>query len=344
MKLRQKLAAVLAASMLMTTVPVITMAQSKNALTTGVVVSTKDASITAATLVIQPDGITSAFADNQTFFVNIQNAEWLTAAGEVTFGGVAPDGTDTIVHVNDKHQLQVTLKNASLANGDTINIPLKVKLTGGEATVAIDSNGSEINEMAPVIFARTNEAKASVSAADAKTINYSGAIANITIQEAVKNTLKTDWITVTLDNTDYEFVSTPSALEVKLSGGFGTANSVTLDDSVYGVDNGQVKIKLSAASSVAPGRIVLEGLQIRAKDRNVAVGEDISVTVSGEHIDDATVKVAKSVSLGNSIEMKDSKPVEITAGKKGKVTFSIKENVNDSIIENRTTIVTLDKG
>ncbi|WP_069999297.1 stalk domain-containing protein [Cellulosilyticum sp. I15G10I2] len=344
MKLRQKLAAVLAATMLATSVPVVTMAQSQNALTTGVVVAAKDAQVTAATLVIKPEGATTAFANNQTFFVNIQNAEWLTTSADVTFGGAAPDA-ETVVSINDKKQLQVTIKNANLAANASINIPLKVKLTGGEATVSVDSNGSEINDMSPVVFARTNEAKASVSVADAKSINYRGAIADITIQEAVKGTLKTDWITLTLDNTNYEFVAVPQAANVKLSGGFGTSNGVTLDGSEYvGTDNGQVRIKLSALSTVAPGRIVLEGLEIRAKDRNVAVGEDISITVSGEQLNDSTVKVAKSVELGNSIEMKDDKVVEITAGKKGKVTFSIKENVNDSIIDGRTTIVTLDKG
>ncbi|WP_069999296.1 copper amine oxidase N-terminal domain-containing protein [Cellulosilyticum sp. I15G10I2] len=332
MRIRQKIAMLLAAAMTLTAMPMVTMAQTKNQLTTGIKVGEKGDKITAATLVITPEAPTPSFSTG-TFFVNLTNAKWV----------VTPSNTaNATFYKNDDTQLQVVV-SGTVNSTNTIDIPLKVELTGGDATVAINGNGTAVNDMAEVVFARTSDAKATVTAGDAKNISFTGAIADITIQEPFKGNLDTKKITVTLENTDYEFVNANGGT-IKLSGGFGAINSVTATAVRKTSDAGVVEITLSQKSSVAPGRMVLEGWEVRSKSRSIKVDDAIEVTVSGDNVNETTLKVGVAKEVGSTLEMKDKKVVDVVAGREAKVTFSIKENVGDTFISNRDVEINADKG
>ena len=334
MKLRQKLAAVLAATLIATSVPVVTMAASDNTLTHGVTVKEKDTPITAGGLkVTMKDNVDTTGA---MFFVNLENAEWTST----TTTTASSNGVDIEYKATGKKELQVTVKASGADAKTEFILPLAVKLTGGDATVAIDGNGSVISDMAAVVFAKTSDAKAAVTVADAKAINKSGIIADITIEEALLGSMGTEEVTVSLDNTDYEFVGVDVA-NIELSRGF-VGKTATITGAP--VTSDEFKFTLDSASTAATGRIVLKNVTIKAKSGKTSViGEEINVTVSGSKVVDTTVKVAKIQQFGTTLTMKDEKVVDVVAGKKQKVTFTIKENVNDSIIANRNIEVRFDK-
>ncbi len=338
MKLRQKLAAVLAATMVVTAVPV--MAASTNSLTHGIIVEEKGETINNAGLKIEmKDSVDTTGA---MFFVNLENAEW-----QVSGTHTATEGNLEIEYkATGKKELQVTIKAAAgqTSAKENFTLPLNVKLTGGEATVAIDGNATVITDMAPVVFAKTSDAKATVKVEDVKNIYKDGVIADIVIEEALTGSMDpangdAGKVTISLDNTDYEFINL-SASNIELTKGFSGLTATT--DVTRG---DEFTLTLSGKSTQAPGRITLKNVRIKLKSsKTPVIGDQIAVTVEGDKVTTTSVKVAEVKGFGNTVAMKDDKVVEAVAGTQQKVTFSIKENVDDSILENREIEVKLDKG
>ena len=338
MKLRQKLAAVLAATMVVTAVPA--MAASTNSLTHGIIVEEKGEVISNAGLKVEmKDSVDTTGA---MFFVNLENAEWKIAGTQTATEG----NLDIEYKTTGKKELQVTIKPVSgqTSAKETFTLPLNVELTGGEATVAIDGNASVITDMAPVVFAKTSDAKATVKVEDVKNIYKDGVIADIVIEEALTGSMDpangdAGKVTVSLDNTDYEFVNLSSS-NIELSKGF---SGLTASTDVTRGD--EFTLTLSGKSTQAPGRITLKNVKIKLKSsKTPVIGDQIAVTVEGDKVTTTSVKVAEVKGFGNTVAMKDDKVVEAVAGTQEKVTFSIKENVDDSILENREIEVKLDKG
>lgn len=345
MKLRQKLAVVLAATMIATSVPVV-MAASTNSLTHGIMVSKKDDVVSAGSLKIaMEDAVNTSGA---MFFVNLENAEWTPVDTSKTVGGVEVEYKTT-----GKKELQVVVKATAGTAKEDFTLPLDVKLKGGDATVAVDGNGTVISDMAPVVFARTSDAKANVSVDTAVSIYDTGAVADITVEETIKGTLTTSTpadrvIKLTLKNTDFDFSDTEDQIKAKLQLTRGFSGITQAEMGVAfgnaGTDKQVIEITLpekAAATLSAPGRIKIEGLRVKAK--NPSLG-DINVEVSGNKVNKTTVKVAQVKKFGNLLEMKDEKAVEVVAGNKKDITFTLKEIVGDSIISNRQVEVNLDKG
>ncbi|PHV70143.1 hypothetical protein CS063_11745 [Sporanaerobium hydrogeniformans] len=337
MKLRQKLAAVLAATMVVTAVPA--MAASTNSLTHGIVVDQKGETITGAGLKIEmKDNVDTT---GSMFFVNLENAEWAITGTQTTKVGDLSIEYKT----NSKKELQVTIKADGNATAkENFTLPLNAKLTGGEATVSIDGNGSVISDMAPVVFAKTSDAKANVTVGEVKNIYKDGVIADIIIEEGLVGSMDpangdNGSVKVSLDNTDYEFVNLSSS-NIELSKGFSNLNA-----SFDKTTGDEVTLTLDGKSTQAPGRITLKNVRIKLKSsKTPVIGDQIAVTVEGEKVTTTTVKVAEVKGFGNTISMKDDKVVEAVAGTQKAITFSIKENVDDSILENREIEVKLDKG
>ena len=75
MKLRQKLAVVLAASMVVTAVPVVTMASSTNKVVNPSTIIEKDAKTTESAITIEFDQKPNSTAEE--FYLELTNAEWL---------------------------------------------------------------------------------------------------------------------------------------------------------------------------------------------------------------------------------------------------------------------------
>ncbi|PHV70144.1 hypothetical protein CS063_11750 [Sporanaerobium hydrogeniformans] len=348
MKLRQKLAAVLAATMVATAMPV--MAKSDFALTNGITIAKKDETINNGKLrITMKDAVTTSAM----FFVNLENAEWnvpTTSTNATSTSGTALTNVTVQYKKNNKNEVEVTVTKPVGGTGmEEFVIPLDVKLTGGDATVAVDGNGTVISDMAPVVFAKTTDSKAAVTAADSKNIYKTGVVADVTIEETIAGSIGTNTITVSLDNTDYEFVGL-TAGNLKFSKGFSsfTTSNVTLKQdgaTVTSVTDDEFTFTLSGAAQNAPGRVVIEGAKVRLKSgKTVNPGDEIAVTVEGEGVTTTTVKVAEAKELGSSLEMKDKKVVDMVAGKDQKITFTLKENVDDSILDNRTIEVRLNQG
>jgi hypothetical protein len=325
------------------------MASSDNSLTHGIIVGKEDDVISAGALKIEMDDAVDT--TGAMFFVNLQNAEWTPVDTTKTVDGVKID-----YKTNGKKELQVTVAAVTDTAKADFTLPLDVKLTGGDATVAIDGNGTVISDMSPVVFAKTSEAKANVTADDAEAIYESGQVADITIEESLKGTLtssadaKDRTIKFTLKNSDFDFSDSLATIKskIKLSKGFSsfTADDIAAIEVNFG--NGgsdkqviEVKLPQKAASALsAAGRLEIENLSVKAKNPSLGA---VNIEVSGNKVNKTTVKVAEVKNFGNALEMEDEKVVEIVAGQKDEITFSLNETVGDSIISGREVEVSLDK-
>ena len=383
MKLRNKLAAVLATAMVMTSVPVVTMAASTNSITTGTLTISEDAvftnSATAPALNIEFKN----FKANEVFYVTLENAEWNGARGSAlpdenpTYSGYWMDNTtDVEATIVDKETLKVEIKDAAaLDSNKQINIPLLMKEVDGQVKVKLEAkgSGSTITEGTWVV-ANTTDAVGTAKVTSAKSFNKDGKIGTIILTEAYKGSFKrTDskkyYALIELNDSDFKFDTTKltaagtATLTVDNDGvgsvAAGTKHNVykTTAKKAYGFGSGDVElnvyipenddatmyVELPGEASDSQGQYKLENLYVKSKVKNPTTGE-LTVDVSGA-IEEANGLVVATVGdYTASITVKDDKAVAIVGGQKEEVEFTFKEAVDGTLSNSREIDFVLENG
>jgi hypothetical protein len=325
MKIRQKIAMLLAAAMTLTAVPMVTMAKSDNSITRGIQIAKKDVVVDSGLKIELKDATPANFE----FYVSLANAEFEAASEPVN--ALANGGNFAYTAVQGKKEMRVVVTGASVAGStkDVIYIPFSAKLKGGDATIEVTSYDSPLTTMSPVVFARTSDSKAAVTVDDSEAI-YGEAkkVAKITIEEPFKDVLKGKDIEFTVRHSDYEFVSGTVTGERGFSAYAGTVTPTTADKGV---------LKFTPPASIIglgnPGRLVFE-FTLKSTTKTPATGK-VDIKVSGDNVSGSTVTVADVKAYGTVIEMDDKKVVDVVAGTKEEITFTIKETVAKTFIEDR---------
>ena len=351
MKLRQKLAAVMAAAMVVTSVPVVTMAASTNTLTRESVVVAEEHtfsdSTTAPTLKLKLNDYTG---EKEVFYLKLENATWNKADesnlvdGEGTWKG---EEGYTISNISDK-ELKVTVE-ADLDEVPVIKIPLLTQVKEGEATVEVVKMGSTSTvTTGKFMFATTNSEVATVSVdSTIPTLYTSGTIADINITEAItesfKNAGSNNTVVLTLQNSDFKFANTNFTVETS----YGFNQELTAEDlnaTINAQDPQVLTITLpSNLDADSLGRITLKGIEVQATTKTPETG-DLTIDIDGKAVSSQSeVTVAKVVEYGSTIVAEDEL-VEIIAGRQDEVTFTLAETEKDSFVNNREVEFTLDKG
>lgn len=339
MKIRQKIAMLLAAAMTLTAVPMVTMAATSLSITKSIQIAEKDDPVTNYLKVELDDATTGTFM----FFVNIENAEFDGEEEDTPVTLKKGAGTVTYSHKDESKEMVVEVSNIAEEEEEFI-LPLKVILKGGDATVAVDGNESVVKDMGPVVFARTSDSKAKVTVGDAESIYAEKkTVAKITIEEPFKDILTkgNEVIKFTIRHSDYKFVSDDMD---QVKGEKGFTNDTTLGSlEIDSDDDGIIEFTPSlAASSPAAGRLTFE-FELKSTVKNPATGK-LDVKVTGKNIDDATVTVAEVKDYGTIIEMDDKKVVDVVAGQKEEITFKVKEAVANTFVEERSFDIEFENG
>jgi hypothetical protein len=336
MKLRQKLAMVLAATMIVTAVPVVTMAKSTANITAGnTLVGTKGKVLTqAVTLQLT---ISNSVTTNETFYVGFEGAELTKSEGITVSGGTATadlEANEVAIKLNGNTNSTVKV---------TVTFPTNsIKLTADEANFVIDGHGSTVSDQ-KVLFATTSNAKATVSVPSTLPVIFtdSANTGAITIQEPFAgafNSTKTQKIRLQLNNSDFDFTTTP-ALQLQ-RGLEGKESKVTCE---FIADNLiEITIKPSTGTTT-PGRIVITP-NVKANVKAPKTG-DLKVKVSGDVVTTAEYTVATIADYAASLKVTNNEEaVAITGGKKETVKFTLGENLTDSITRDREIEFTTDLG
>ena len=314
MKLRQKLAMVLASAMIVTAVPVTTMAKSTNGFN-------KTVSIVEGTILDETKNVElqMAFAANElksgtTYFINAEDFEF----AKEKYDGVKKDGV-TITWLSET-QLKVTVD--ATADAKTVYIPVLGKVLAGTPAIIVDGEDSVATSGKYLLSTGeiTTDKALVATAGDAKNISVDGegSIADIIINEQVAGALTTgSAITISLPNSsDLDFKLTDS-IEVEELRGMG-GQDVTVTAAYKDNDKKVLELTLDGFDpTTSRGGIKLKGIEVQAENprKEVKTGE-VKVTVKADKMEDTKLVVANVTDFGVILNVEEE--VEVVAGKDGK--------------------------
>ncbi len=344
----------------LSTMPGYVMAQSDNDFSKGIVLEKIGYQFTEAEAInLRMDLKDTIDYDDlaRTFYVTLENAKWLDSINTVNTDKYFKAATFKKV---DHTTLEVKMTNSILAGVKTI--PLLVELTGGEAKVSIDGMGTKFSDMNKTTFAITSESKAEVTVGEVPSIGKEDNVAVIRIDEVIKGSMvdsnrqEDRDITLELLSDHYTFENS-KPLVTGTRGFTGMTSKLKEDDRYtqanelistrYGSFNGKedrsiIKLSLPKRENMtAPGRLAISELRVKT---NTFKPETLQVKVSGTHINDKIVEVAVAKEYGILISDDARKIIEIPNGNSEKVSFTIEEDVLESLINGRTMEITLENG
>ena len=370
MKLRKKLAAALAATMVVSAVPVVTMADSSNKIQRASEVVKKDAKTTSAAVKIQFDD----YEGREEFYLTLTNAEWLSyddedgaliegnqTAGDVTsvtkvsedeWKYVLKNGTKATYSRQDDKVMRVQFEVGS-ASVDVTNaytaFPLPVKLTGGTASVALTGEGSNttITEKS-FTFASTGEKGATVAVdGDLETFFDAGELSKIVLKETYVGSLASEngrvLLKVSLNDTDFTFKDNAT---VKVKGTYGFNFNRTANLFVVNDDESTAYIEITGIQKGnSLGRIEITGLEVENDEKDIQTGKLLADIES--ITDNITIKTTRygNVSLAKGAELdKDYDSVAVAEIVKYGASIKMKDDKAVDIVAGRDEEVTFTVG
>lgn len=324
MKLRRRFIALIAASMMATSMPAF--ATSTNRVDKIVPVA-QDAKLDKALAPQLKIELKDELEKGKIFYLNLEDAEW---ADDI----VSQLGTNSNFKFTreNKTQLSVEAKKDLPASELAHAISLITKVTGAEASVEIDSNDTAVTS-GNYIFATSKDSshKSKVTADDVTAFAITGEMAPITIEEqyigAFKNS-KAQKVTIDLKGKGIEFNHNKNAI---IKDAFvGKKAYLGKKFSVKVMDEATLEVEIPANSLDANqvGALELKGIQIKAsKD---AVYGDVNAVVRGDLNETTEVTVAKYSDYGT--ELKVAKEYTAVAGQKLEgIEFTLSETVANSL-------------
>ena len=360
MKLRQKLAVVLASAMVVTAVPVVTSAASTNSIPVeNVIVNEKHEfkdSTSAPSLNIKFDSA----KEKETFYLTLTGAVWNydtttnKLVDEKTGTPAEYTHADATLTVIDKTTLKVETQDSLAA----LDIALLTTLTADEAKVTIERKGamSTVTE-GTYTFAKTTAEIGTATVGKAPSFIKDGKIATITLTEAYKgafNTTQDQFALIELNNSEFVFDMQHATAPTPIAGtgytqytmtakyGFGFQNKGTNVTVYVSDDLGSMFVKLPKISNGdSVGTVELNDLYVKSTVKNPTEGT-ITVDISGdvEAVNDQTV-----ATIGNyDVKLTASDVVEMKAGKQATTTITLTEGVNGTLTDNREMTFTLTNG
>lgn len=351
MKMRKKLAAVLAAAMIASVMPMTTFAASTNRLTKDNVHIKKDTELTTANgveLVVQmKDG--DEFTSPEIFYLKLEDAEWSSiekiAAGFHGDGftvAAVPNDTDArevsksgvtfIVRRDNKKELAV-MAVGTIDDTKQIRIPVRAKVTGDEPTVTVDPFDSTVSA-SKFAIAVSATGKALVTVGSTPTIAGTDEMASITFDEPFIGAFREDSngnkkVEIELRDTDFTFTS--DSVTLKGTKAFRGYN-------ISAIPNGSGNLVFTIDSTRIDdinqrGGFTLEGVKVKP-NRNAREG-DVKATLSGSLVDKQQIVVAKYGDFTTTLKVaKDD--YSVVAGKELEVEFTLAEEMANALIGNRT--------
>ena len=181
------------------------------------------------------------------------------------------------------------------------------------------------------------------------TLHTQGKIADIILTEAYQGAfanLTNNTLELTIQNDDFIF-DTLAGTAVLEYGFAGNSNATPAISAVAEVQTDKQVLKITlptGLNSDSIGQIRIKGLEVKSTSKTPTTG-DLTIDIDGKATtEQRDVKVATIAEFGNTLSVADDKAVEIVSGQSKDVTFTLSENVEDSMVGNREIEFKLDKG
>lgn len=379
MKMRKKLAALLAAAMIASVMPMTAFASSDNRVTKTVSVAKdkelkKEDAPPQLNIKLKDDLVTA-----QAFYLNLTNAEWLGKEDlAAEFGAtLALDGTFIInssdfiepATGSDADKLKITRTgsktlrveaegpaNAKYVKDTVFKLPIYAKLKGGEATIEVESADTVVDSSKHVFATSSDSKKATVTVGDAKYFVNEGKIGDISFEEPFIGAFKdatssadTSKREVTIELRDSDFSFDISGYKLENNKGFGIS-TIGSGSVRYATKNGKddkevIIVTLpNTATATQRGTFTLKDVKVVRTARGAAKG-DIKATIRGELIDGTQeVVLAKYGDYTTKLATVKEEGYEAVTGGFVEVEFKLTEEVKNSLLKNRDVTFSFSKG
>nr|WP_307990850.1 stalk domain-containing protein [uncultured Niameybacter sp.] len=352
MKLRQKLAVVLASAMVITAVPVTTMAASTNTFnkTLSIVADKEITTGQELFLQVKYSDNDKANTDEDVFFVNATDFEFTEALYKEHKSTVETTAT---VEWLSKSQLKVTVTDKT----KVALIPIAGTPKKGNPAITVDGEDSLVTSGKYSLSGSeiVTDKLLVATAGDAKNISVDGygTLADITIEETVANSLSGKEVTITLPNSsDLIFNAKYGKADAKVTveGKRGLAGEATEATAYYykdakgNVDEKKLVVKFDEMSTNTRGSMVIKGIEVQSENKkgDVDTGE-VKVTVKADKMADTKLVVANVTDYGVSFKVDEVE--KLVSGKDSKeIELAIKENAVDSLDSKKDIYFTIEEG
>ena len=357
MKLRQKLAMVLAAAMVVTAVPVTTMAKSTNEISK-TISAVEGTPVNPGELYLNVDIDGTASQDKPAVFF------LTTEAFEFNKDEYKSVGQTTGVYVEDNVKVEIlssTEARVTVTTTDKVAIPVIGTVKKGTPAIIVDGQDSVVTSGKYTLTASeiAGDKVYVATAGDAKNVSIEGVgeIADITIEEKVAGSFykdQTDGDGVTFEielpnRSDLEFDG-----KVKVDGKRGHANNKEIKIAQKKLSNDGKSLIVTVTGfkpDAQRGSIVLSGIGVTPENprEDCSVGEvkvevkDVVASGVSEKLTETELVVANVADFDVNISVVDDKKVELVGGKEAKkVNVKLKETAIGSLDRKRDVYFTVD--
>ena len=352
MKLRQKLAMVLAAAMVVTAVPVTTMAKSTNEMSK-TISAVENTPVEKGDVYLNVDIEGASSTKDTVFFLKTEafefNKDEYTTANQTT--GVYVEG-DVKVEILSDTEARVTVT----AGDKEVKIPVIGTVKKGTPAIIVDGQDSVVTSGKYTLTASeiAGDKVYVATAGDAKNVSIEGVgeIADITIEEKVAGSFYNDADGVKFEielpnRSDLEFDGT-----VEVDGKRGHANTTLKADGEVSNDGKSLIVTVTGFDKDAQrGSIVLKGIGVKPENprEDCSIGEvkvdvkDVVESGKSEKLAKTELVVANIADFDINISVVDDKKVELVGGKEAKkVNVKLKETAIDSLDAKRDVYFTVE--
>lgn len=379
MKMRKRIAALIAVVMIAALMPMSAFADSTNRVDKVVTVK-KDSTIEVKDAPQLKIKMKDDLTTDRSFYLILDGAEWapivdadgkdittalqnvvgvsavtpqvITPATDAKFVKFTIDGTIFEAYREDGKTMAIKATDVTFDTDKEFIFPLVAKVTGDEAFIQVDKYDTEVSDSRQILFAVSDADKVKVIIGDAPSFYRSGDIAKITLEERYAGSLDKvptgeRWFTIELRDTDFTFGNVLGKVAGKRGYRSTGELNLTADTTRLSADRTRLGIKLPDTffSSNVNERGILEitGIEIIA-DRNAKDGDVYAVIESKELFNKETIVVAKRGDYKTKLAVpKDWKP-EVVAGTEKEVEFILSEELKNSLVGTRPVTFTFDNG
>ena len=274
---------------------------------------------------------------NAIFYLDITGAKWL----DRPFDG----GSSLEIKRLSQTRLQVKAASGNISAGTRLSIPMQVEMTASQATVHIKGNNTVVTS-GSYLLAETASYKGEVTVDELPMVVDHGIMADIHIEEPFSRAFAkaeqqgcSRKVQLQLNHNGYAFDLAGSNATLIGSQGFEGINGDV--STIRQIDAQTLEITLpDITSSKYTGRFTLSGVSIRPSDKS-AEEAVLKVTTVGDLVKKTQLEVLSVTDYAITLSATQKK---VRGGTKQPLHFNLKEVIEDSLMRNRATFFTFDRG
>lgn len=278
------------------------------------------------------------------FYLNLSGAKWL----DIEHTGILTS-TDTDAYLELKRmteaQLQVKVKGGDIQPYTSLKILMQLQMTGEEAIVTIKNNNTAVTS-GSYLIAEAMSFLGHLTTGEVPKTASGGIMADLVLEEPFSQAFSkamnrgaSRTIQIQLNHNAVDFDLSKSHIVLRGIKGFEGINGD--ETSVRQIDAQTLEVTLPDVSQAKyMGGFILSGIRIQNTDHDASIGT-ITAIAQGDLLSATTVDVLEIMDYANYLK---AEVKTVRSGSKQRVSFTLGEEVDDSLIRTRPTYFSFESG